>query len=121
MDLPLLEDDLHSGEVIEPRSDVGGKAVIERAKMPSRVVFCFFTEVIDKIALREDARVVASFPWAHGEHRVLEIQHRGERLAVVHAGVGAPLAGGLLEQVIALGGQMFVAVGGRRVVSWTTW
>jgi uridine phosphorylase len=80
--------------------------------MPSRVVFCFFTETVDKIARREDARVVAILPWAHGQHRVIEMQHRGERLAVVHAGVGAPLAGGLLEQAIALGGQFFVAVGG---------
>jgi uridine phosphorylase len=43
---------------------------------------------------------------------VIEIEHRGERLGVVHAGVGAPLAGGLLEEVIALGGRQFVAVGG---------
>ena len=72
--------------------------------MPSRVVFCFFAEMIDKIAAREDARLVETRMWAHGPHRVLEIEHRGERLAVVHAGVGAPLAGGLLEEAIASAG-----------------
>ncbi len=106
MDLPLLEDDLDSPGFIEPRSTGHG------TDMPSRVVFCFFVEMIDKIAARDDARLVETRMWAHGPHRVLEIVHRGERLAVVHAGVGAPLAGGLLEEVIALGGREFVAVGG---------
>jgi uridine phosphorylase len=106
MDLPLLEDDLDSLEFIEPRN------VVDSTDMPTRVVFCFFTEIIDAIAARADARVVDTLTWAHGPHRVIEIEHRGKRLAVVHAGVGAPLAGGLLEEVIALGGRSFVAVGG---------
>jgi len=106
VDLPLLEDDLDSREFIEPRS------VIDRTDLPSRLVFCFFTEMIDKIAPRADARLVETLMWAHGPHHVLEIEHRGERLAVVHAGVGAPLAGGLLDEVIALGGREFVAAGG---------
>lgn len=106
MDLPLFEDDLDSPGFIEPRSHGDG------TDMPTRVVFCFFSEMIDKIAARDDARLVETRMWAHGPHRVLEIKHRGERLAVVHAGVGAPLAGGLLEEAIALGGRQFVTVGG---------
>jgi uridine phosphorylase len=105
-DLPLLEDDLDSREFIEP-----GR-VVARTDMPSRVVFCFFSEVIEALAERPGARVIETLVWAHGPHRVVEIEHRGQRLAVVHAGVGAPLAGGLLEEVIALGGRDFVAVGG---------
>ena len=106
MDVPLLENDLDSEEFISPRS------VVKPVDMPSRVVFCFFTEVIDKIAERPDARLVETLIWAHGPHVVHEIDHRGQRLAIVHAGVGAPLAGGLLDEVIALGGRAFVAVGG---------
>jgi uridine phosphorylase len=107
VELPLLEDDLDSPEFIEPR-----RRMLDGTDMPSRVVFCFFSEMMDKIAAREDARLIDTLTWAHGPHRVLEMEHRGERLAVVHAGVGAPLAGGLLDEVIALGGQEFVAVGG---------
>jgi uridine phosphorylase len=106
VDLPLFEDDLDSPGFIEPRSNG------DRADMPSRVVFCFFAEMIDKIAGRDDTRLVDTRMWAHGPHRVLDIEHRGERLAVVHAGVGAPLAAGLLEEAIALGGRQFVTVGG---------
>jgi uridine phosphorylase len=106
VDLPLLEDDLGSRAFIEPQ------AVLDRVDMPSRAVFCFFSEMIDKVAGRPDARLIDTRVWAHGPHRVLEIEHCGQRLAVVHAGVGAPLAGGLLDEVIALGGREFVAVGG---------
>jgi uridine phosphorylase len=106
VDLPLLEDDLGSPEVIEPQ------AVVDGVDMPSRVVFCFFSEMIDRVADRPDAHLVDTRLWAHGPHRVLELEHRGQRLSVVHAGVGAPLAGGLLDEVIALGGREFVAVGG---------
>lgn len=106
MEVPLLENDLDSPEVLEPSRGVVA------ADMPQRVVFCFFSEMIEEVAARPDARLIATQVWAHGAHRVIEIEHRGERLAVVHAGVGAPLAGGLLEEVIALGGRDFVAVGG---------
>lgn len=106
MDLPLLEYDLDSPGVIEPRFSVGD------ADMPARAVFCFFSEVVEKLAARDDARLVDTRMWAHGPHPVLEIDHHGQRLAVVHAGVGAPRAAGLLEEVIALGGRQFVAVGG---------
>ncbi|MFN8168942.1 MAG: hypothetical protein U0S36_09185, partial [Candidatus Nanopelagicales bacterium] len=105
-DLPLVEDDLASPAYIEPHVVEG------RGDMPARAVFCFFAEMVDKVAARDDARVVDTRMWAHGPHPVIEIEHRGERLGVVHAGVGAPLAGGLLEEVIALGGRQFVAVGG---------
>lgn len=106
MDLPLLEDDLGSPAFIEPRGHG------DPDRMPPRAVFCFFSEVVDAIAARPDAHVVETLEWAHGPHRILEIAHRGERLGIVHAGVGAPLAGGLLDEAIAIGGRAFVSVGG---------
>jgi uridine phosphorylase len=106
VDLPLLEDDLRSPAFIEPAT------TYRPTDMPSRVVFCFFSEIIEHVAARPDSRLIETLVWAHGPHQVLEIEHRGERLAVVHAGVGAPLAGGLLDEVIALGGREFVVVGG---------
>jgi uridine phosphorylase len=107
VDVPLLEDDLDSAAFIDPAASYR-----HRDDMPSRVVFCFFSEIIDTLADRPGTRLVQNLVWAHGPHEVLDIEHRGERLAVVRAGVGAPLAGGLLDEVIALGGREFVAVGG---------
>jgi uridine phosphorylase len=106
MDLPLLEDDLGSPAVIEPSE------VLSPIDMPACVVLCFFSEVIDALAARDDTRVVQVLAAAHGTHTIWELEHAGERLAVMHPGVGAPLAAGFVEEVIALGGRAFVAVGG---------
>ena len=106
MDIPLAEDDLGATAFIEPTE------VIRRIDMPSRVVMCFFSEVVDQIAARDDARELDVLTWAHGPHPLYEIEHHGQRLGVFKAGVGAPLAAGLMEELIALGGREFVAVGG---------
>jgi uridine phosphorylase len=106
MDLPLLEDDLDASGVIEPAE------VVTEVDIPRCMVLCFFSEVIQQVAARDDTVLVTSRRWAHGPHSVYEIPHRGERLAVMHPGVGAPLTVGLLEEVIALGCRTIVAVGG---------
>lgn len=105
-DLPLLEDDLGSRAVIEPSE------VISPIDMPPNVVLCFFTEVIEAIAARGDAVKVGHVVAAHGRHPIWEIEYHGRRLAVLHPGVGAPLAAGFMEESIALGARVIVAVGG---------
>jgi uridine phosphorylase len=47
-----------------------------------------------------------------GPASLWEIEHRGARLGVFHPGVGAPLAGAMLEQVIARGVRAVIACGG---------
>ncbi len=106
MDLPLLENDLAAPSMIDPTREV---TPVEGA---GPMVLCFFAEVIDAVTLRTDARKVDVRVWEHGEHPVYEIDHLGHRLGVMHPGVGAPLAAGLLEEAIALGYRTFVAVGG---------
>jgi uridine phosphorylase len=105
MDLPLFEDDLHETAMIEPSE------VIDAIDMPECLILCFFNEVVDAIASRDDARRVEVLVAAHGEHPIYEIEHRGQRLAVLHPGVGAPLAAGFMEEAIALGCSTVVAVG----------
>lgn len=106
MDLPLLEDDLGLPGVIEPSQ------VIARADVPACVVLCFFSEVIEQVAARRDAKQIHTLKAAHGKHPIYEIEHQGQRLAVLHPGVGAPLATAFLEETIALGCQTVVAFGG---------
>jgi uridine phosphorylase len=105
-DLPLLEHDLAEPSVIDPAP------VVDAIDMPESVVMCFFLEIIESIAADAETKPVAVLNWAHGKHPIYEIEHRGQRLAVMHQGVGAPLAAGLFEEAIALGGRRFVAVGG---------
>lgn len=105
-DVPLLEDDRCASAVIEPAE------VFAPIDIPARVILCFFSEVIEGIATRGDAAMVKELVAAHGRHPIWEIEHRGQRLAVLHPGVGAPLAASFLEEAIALGARTIVAVGG---------
>lgn len=106
MDLPLLEDDLDEVGLVDP-------TVLYRPRdVPVRAVVCFFQEVVEALAERGDVTQVATMVAAHGRHPVWEVEHRGQRLAVFHPGVGAPLAAGFLEEAIGLGCRQFVAVGG---------
>jgi uridine phosphorylase len=75
------------------------------------VVLCFFGEIVaETVAAR--ARRVATLTSEAGRNPVWEIEFSGHRLAVYQPGVGAPLAAGFLEEVIAMGGRKFVACGG---------
>lgn len=104
--LPLLEDDLAEPGVITPRG------FDRAAEMPSAVVICFFSEVLDRLARREDVERIGVLTAVHGQHPVSSIPHGSGRVAVFHPGVGAPIAAAFLKEVIAAGGRSFVAVGG---------
>lgn len=103
---PLLEHDPAPRALIEPSEQVG------RRDVPAACVVTFFADVVDHLVRDRDARVLAENRWEDGPHPLLEVDHDGDRVAVLHSGVGAPLAGGLLEQVVAMGCRAFVVCGG---------
>jgi truncated hemoglobin YjbI len=105
-EVALLEDDLAFSAVIEPSE------IIAPIDMPANVVLFFFSEIIETIAGRGDATKVGELVAAHGRHPIWEIEHRNQRLGVLHPGVGAPLAAAFLEEAIALGARSIVAAGG---------
>jgi uridine phosphorylase len=103
---PLLEHDPTPRAFIEP-SEQG-----TRRDVPDACVITFFGDVVAGLVENRGARVVAENRWEDGTHPLLELEHEGERLAVLHSGVGAPLAAGLLEEVVAMGCRAFVVCGG---------
>lgn len=107
---PILEHDFTSEGKIEP------SRIIEPRDVPEHCVISFFREVNEKVVVEKQAKVAAPNRWEDGEHPLYEIEHRGRRLAFFHPGVGAPLAAGLLEEVIAFGCRKFVVVGGAGVL-----
>lgn len=109
-DAPILEFDPTREAMLEPTR------LIRRADVPERAVLCFFQDVIDILVERHEAKVIKRLRSEIGRNPVYEIALRGQRLAVVHPGVGAPLAGGFLEEVIALGCRSFIACGGAGVL-----
>jgi uridine phosphorylase len=104
--LPLLEDDLAEPGLITPVGFARDRAV------PTAAVICFFSEVIERLAEREGVERIGFLTAAHGRHPVYSVPHGEGRVAVFHPGVGAPIAAGFLEEVIAAGTRSFVAVGG---------
>lgn len=104
---PLLEHDPAREALIEP-----SRTIARRADMPERAVACFFWEVIDALVRAGRLRKLVALRSELGEIPVYELVHEGARVAVHHAGLGAPLAAGILEEVIALGAERIVACGG---------
>jgi uridine phosphorylase len=107
---PILEFDANREAVIEP-----GKVIKER-DLPEHCVLCFFYDVMAK--LKQDSRVVPVLPIKSemGDHPVYVLSCGSQQLAVCHVGVCAPLAGAMLEELIARGGRKFIACGSAAVL-----
>jgi len=108
-DYPILEYDDAPEAIIEP------SRVIQPINISEYCVLCFFQEVIGQICREEHC--IHHLSSEIGRNPVYEIEAHGRRLAVVHPGVGAPLAAGFLEELIALGCRKFIACGGSGVLS----
>jgi uridine phosphorylase len=102
---PILEFDPSHEAVIEPGSHV------PEVNIARHCVVCFFRDVVDRLAADPRTRVARELHTPLGPFPVYETDWWGRRLAVFHPGLGAPLCGGLLEEVIALGCRAFVACG----------
>jgi uridine phosphorylase len=109
-DYPILEYDDTPEALIEPQR------VIRPKDVPEHAVVCFFHDVIEGLCQQHGACIVHPMRTEMGLHPVYELKVEGKRLAIFHPGVGAPLAAGLLEEVIALGCRKFVACGGAGVL-----
>jgi uridine phosphorylase len=107
---PILEHDPTREAVIEPARE------IEPIDAPEHCVVCFFTEVIAGLVESGQAREIAVERSEMGTHPLYEIAVDGRRLAVFHPGIGAPLAAGLLEEIIVQGCRKFIACGGAGVL-----
>jgi uridine phosphorylase len=107
VDLPLFEDDLAEAGLIEAtmlhRRDVS---------LPAVAVLCFFSDVLDRLS--ESGELVERYRLRSemGVNPVYEMMTPAGPVAVVHPGVGAPLAAGFAEEMIGLGARTLVACGG---------
>lgn len=105
-DFPILEFDPSPVALIEPT------AVLRPIDIAEHCVLCFFQDVI--VALQATGRLQELHLLGSeiGHNPVYEMEVNGQRLALCHPGVGAPLAGAFLDELIALGCRKFVACGG---------
>ncbi|MGB1252848.1 MAG: nucleoside phosphorylase [Candidatus Promineifilaceae bacterium] len=107
---PILEFDPAPTAILEP-SELRPKQTI-----PQRLVLCFFQDVLTKLRdegrliVRDDVRVGSEI----GRNPVYQL--RDQDILVLHPGVGAPLAGAFLEEMIATGSTRVIACGGGGVL-----
>ena len=111
--IPLLEFDPEREAIIEPTK------VIKHRDVPEHCVLCFFREVIDQAKEKLDLKPLRPLKSEMGEIPLYSAIYEGRALGIVPAAVGAPLAAGLFEEVIARGGRKFIACGGAGVLDST--
>ena len=73
--------------VIEPSDH------IEPMDIPPHAVLCFFQDVIEKVVAEHGGTIIDHVVSEIGRNPIYELDIDGRRLALVHPGVGAPLAG----------------------------
>ncbi len=109
--LPLLEYDPTHKAIVEPHGTQTSEPV------PERCVLCFFQDVIAGLIkagrLRQIGRLISEI----GENPLFVLEESGQKVLIVHPGVGAPLAAGFLEETIQLGARKFIACGGCGVLN----
>jgi uridine phosphorylase len=105
-EFPILEFDPTPTAILEPRPPQ--LTVIP----PNGAVICFFADVLAALLAEGRLQEVGAMGSEIGRHPLYLMQHKGQQMLVFHPGVGAPLAAGLLEEVIALGVKNFIVCGG---------
>jgi uridine phosphorylase len=110
IDAPILEFDPAPTAIINPRA---GSTLVDA---PDRAVLCFFQDIVAKVVGELGGREAGHLASEIGRNPIFEVDYDGRRLAIIHPGVGAPLAAGFLEELIAHGVRAFVACGGAGVL-----
>ncbi|MFW5747988.1 MAG: nucleoside phosphorylase [Chloroflexota bacterium] len=116
-DYPILEFDADPQAIIDPF------AVLKPLDtMPEACVLCFFQDVIVNVCGDGRAQQIGTLGSEIGRNPIYALDvrpedgHRTGQVAVVHPGVGAPLAAGFLDELIALGARKFIVCGGAGVL-----
>ncbi|MEO8273042.1 MAG: nucleoside phosphorylase [Chloroflexota bacterium] len=89
---------------------------LKKFDLPRHVVLCFFRDAIPSFVEEIGGREIGRLGSELGSFPVFEAELDGRRFAIAQAGVGAALAAGWLEELIALGGRAFIAAGGAGVL-----
>jgi uridine phosphorylase len=105
-EFPILEFDPERQAMIEPTR------VQQPVDVPEHCVVCFFHEVVGMLTEHHPSRVAHVIHSEMGERPVYELDWHGRPLALTHPGIGGPLAGATLEELIAMGCRKFMACGG---------
>ena len=108
---PIMEYPGRAKAVIEP-----SEILSRKARIPNRCVMCYFMEVMKKLIDEGVMTPIGKLDGEGGAVPIYQMGKNGQDIAVCFAGVGAPLAAATLEELIAMGGRMFMVCGGAGVL-----
>ncbi|MCL2179749.1 MAG: nucleoside phosphorylase [Treponema sp.] len=103
---PILEFDEDKDAFIRP-----SKLIQPVDGIPQRCVLGFFSEVIKKIISEYPNRMITNFLSEGINYPLYELDYKGEKIGLMQAAVGAPLAAGQIEELTAAGCVKFIACG----------
>jgi purine-nucleoside phosphorylase len=103
---PILEFDPDPQAILNP----GASGLF--GKNPGRCVLCFFMDVIQDLVGKGELVEVGRLGSEMGPNPVYQYTRPGGDVLVFHPGVGAPLAGAFLDELVGAGVNRFIACGG---------
>jgi uridine phosphorylase len=109
-EFPILEFDEDKDAFIRPSK------LIQPIDITERCVLCFFAEAIEKILTEYPHKIVSRLTSEGMNYPLYELDYKGEKIALMQACVGAPLAAGQIEELTAMGCRKFIACGMRGVL-----
>jgi len=105
-EFPILEFDTDINAFIRPSN------LIQPIKnIPEKCVLCFFSEAIEKILMEYEHKIIFNFKSEGINYPLYELEYKGEKITLIQAAVGAPMAAGQIEELSALGCKKFIACG----------
>lgn len=103
---PILEFDDQSEAIIHPRK------YATQDILPAGCVLCFFYDVLANLAAQGLLRKVGEFKSENGPLPIYVHEAGEQPITVMNPMVGAPIAAGVMEELIAHGCRKFIIVGG---------
>lgn len=105
---PILEFDEDRSSILTPDPFALGAGVL----IPARGVLCFFHDVLAQMVEEGQLKVIGHLRSEMGKHPVYAYGTGTNAVTVFHPGIGAPLAAGFLDELIALGVTKYIVCGG---------
>jgi uridine phosphorylase len=104
--MPILEFD-PDGQPLIQATDL----IAPLPGIPEHCVLCFPHDPIKRLLDAGRLTKIAEHNSVMGKHPLYELEHDGQRICIFQPGLGAPLAAGFLEELIARGCSKFIACG----------
>jgi uridine phosphorylase len=107
---PILEFDPDKKSITSP------EVQSDSFRVPENCVLCFFNDVLQRLYEKGLTRIIGNVRSDIGPFPIYETELNGKKVALLHPGVGAPLAAAFLEEIISLGARKFIACGSAGVL-----